>query len=313
MANIKDFKEDFNYYDINSDYTGRDVKNSEEQVLYRRDSLHRIWMNEQTDCYSTHWHPAMEIINPVDNYYDVVVNGEKYHVMPGEILLVPPGELHELIAPEWGKRFIFLMDISLISKLKGFAGIQSMLTKPLHITRDTHPMIYESVYELLLQMRNEYFNNNEFSELTIQSLLLNLFVKIGDNYNKAEELFPNVRLYKQKEYVQKFNQALEYIDSHYMNDITLEEVADEIGFSKYHFSRLFKQYTNYTFCDYVTLRRIKVAEEFLASPDYSITEVAMQAGFSSISTFNRLFKQMKGCTPSEYRTKNNPSKRRNNA
>lgn len=310
MANYKDFREDFNYYDINSDYTGRDVNDSYEQVNYHRDSLHRIWMNEQTESYSTHWHSAMEIITPVENYYDVKVGADDFHIMPGEILLIPPGELHELVAPEWGKRFIFILDISLISRLKGFAGIQSILNRPVLITRDTHPLIYEDVYELLVQMRNEYFNNNEFSELTIQSLLLNLFVKIGDNYNKAEELFPNVRLYKQKEYVQKFNQALEYIDSHYMNDITLDEVADEIGFSKYHFSRLFKQYTNYTFCDYVTLRRIKVAEEYLASPDYSVTEVAMQAGFSSISTFNRLFKQMKGCTPSEYRAKNTPSKKR---
>ena len=97
---------------------------------------------------------------------------------------------------------------------------------------------------------------------------------------------------------------MDYIDEHYMEDLNLEDIAESIGFSKFHFSRLFKQYTNFTFCDYLCYRRIKVAEELLAMPDLSITEVALQAGFPSISTFNRLFKQHKNCTPSEYRSKN---------
>lgn len=310
MSSPRDFQEDFNYYQINNDWSGRNLHDKEELVDFWQNTSHRIWMNEQVMNYSAHWHTAMEIINPVENHYDAVINGEKYRINPGDILIIPPGEVHELLAPESGKRFIFLMNISLISKLKGFSGIQSMLSHPLLLSKDNFPKIYDDIYQILLQIRNEYFNNNDYAELTIQALLINLLVKIGEHHNNAEELFPNVRLYKQKEYVQKFNQALEYIDNHYMEDVSLEDVADQIGFSKYHFSRLFKQYTDYTFCDYLTFRRIKVAEDYLASPDYSITEVAMQAGFSSISTFNRLFKQQKGCTPSEYRSKNSTPKRR---
>lgn len=310
MSSPRDFQEDFNYYQINNDWSGRNLHDKEELVDFWQNTSHRIWMNEQVMNYSAHWHTAMEIINPVENHYDAVINGEKYRANPGDILIIPPGEVHELLAPESGKRFIFLMNISLISKLKGFSGIQSMLSHPLLLSKDNFPKIYDDIYQILLQIRNEYFNNNDYAELTIQALLINLLVKIGEHHNNAEELFPNVRLYKQKEYVQKFNQALEYIDNHYMEDVSLEDVADQIGFSKYHFSRLFKQYTDYTFCDYLTFRRIKVAEDYLASPDYSITEVAMQAGFSSISTFNRLFKQQKGCTPSEYRSKNSTPKRR---
>ena len=132
-----------------------------------------------------------------------------------------------------------------------------------------------------------------------------MFVKFGYNHINSKNLFPNVRLHKQKEYVQKFNDLLDYIDNHYAEDLNLEDIADSIGFSKYHFSRLFKQYTNFTFCDYLCYRRIKAAEALLVQPELSITEVALQAGFPSISTFNRLFKQEKNCTPSEYRAKNN--------
>ena len=138
----------------------------------------------------------------------------------------------------------------------------------------------------------------------IQSMILNLFVKLGENHNNADELFPNVKLGKQREYVSKFNQLLEFIDEHYMEELTLESMASMAGFSKFHFSRLFKQYTDFTFCDYLCYRRIKAASELLAHPELSITEVALNSGFPSISTFNRLFKQQLGCTPREYRSKN---------
>ncbi|MCQ2519322.1 MAG: AraC family transcriptional regulator [Lachnospiraceae bacterium] len=306
MANNTNNENIQQYNHVNSDYLGfRNMQDTQEVVQFHDSSLHRIWLNDLPVSYSAHWHSAVEIIVPVENYYDVAAGNVLYHVEPGNIIIIPPGELHELKAPPEGKRFVFLMNISLISRLKGFAGIQALLARPLLITKENYSHIYEDIYEILVQIRNEYFQNSEFAELIIQAKLLELFIKIGENKVNTDELFPAVRPYKQKEYVQKFNQTLEYIDSHYMEDISLESVAFQAGFSKFHFSRLFKQYTDYTFCDYLCYRRIKAAEELLAIPDFSITDVAMQAGFSSISTFNRLFKQQKGCSPSEYRSKNN--------
>ena len=301
-----------NFNSVNSDYRERLIAaNSEEHVTFMSNSLHRIWLNDLPVGFNSHWHSALEIIVPMENWYDAVIGSMEYHLEPGHIFIIPPGEVHELMAPDSGKRFIFLMNISIISKISGFAGIQSLLTHPLHITKETYPLVYDDIYQILVQIRNEYFQNSEYSELVIQARLIDLFVKLAENHIHAEELFPTVKPYKQKEYVQKFNQTLEYIDSHYTEDISLDTIANQAGFSKFHFSRLFKIYTNYTFCDYLCYRRIKAAEELLAIPDYSITDVAMQAGFSSISTFNRLFKQHKGCTPSEYRSKHTVAGYRN--
>lgn len=295
------------YYTVNSD-TARSrilVDTGQELVQYHQDSSIRIWYNDIPANYEPHWHSALEIIVPVESWYDAEINGEVYHAVPGDIMMIPPGELHSLTAPEEGSRFVFLFDLSMLSRLHGFASIQSILTKPLLLTRATYPYIYDDVYQLLIQMRNEYFTKSEFAELTIYSLLLNLFVKLGTNHLENIDMFSGIRVYKQKEYVAKFNSVMDYIDSHYMEDLNLDEIASSIGFSKYHFSRLFKQYTNYTFCSYICYRRIKIAEELLEQSDLSITEVALQSGFPSISTFNRLFKQAKGCTPTEYREKNN--------
>lgn len=295
------------YYDANSDFPGlwELDENRREDVDFRNSSSIRIWYNDLTSNYATHWHNALEIIIPIDNYYDVEVEGISYHLRPDEILIIPPGKPHQLTAPSSGSRFIYLLDISCLEGLKGFAGIKSLLTAPLFVTKESYSHIYEDVYDLLARMRNEYFRKNEYAELTIYALLINLFVKFGYNHIQTQDLFPNVRSYKQKEYVKKFNDLLDYIDKHYTEELNLEEIADSSGFSKYHFSRLFKQYTGFTFCDYLCYRRIKAAELLLSRQDLSITEVALQSGFSSISTFNRIFKQQKKCTPSEYRSKVN--------
>ena len=299
----KQIKENYlDFYLQNSDWEGRTVVDSFEKVNFQKDSSIRIWYNEQNHNYDKHWHNALEIIMPVENHYDVDASDQSYHLLPGEILIIPSGEMHALYAPETGKRFIFQFDVSGISQMKGYTSIQSLMTSCLHITKLSFPQIYGDIYQILIQIRNEYFSSNEFRELAIYSHLINLFVSIGRNHINDMDLFPNTKSHKQQEYLQKFNDVLDYIDSHYTEELTLDDIADFSGFSKYHFTRLFKQYTDSTFYDYLSFRRIKSAEELLAKPELSITEIALQSGFSSISTFNRIFKQKKGCTPSEYRS-----------
>ena len=300
MATQKKAEKQIDYYMSNSDWSGRQLFGDREIVKYRTDSSIRIWFNEQEVDFAPHWHNAVEIISPVENTYDAIIGDTTYHLQPGEILVIPSGSIHALDAPSTGKRFIFMFDLSVVSRLNGFSNIESIMAQPLFITNSTYP--YNDLYRLLMQISNEYFGMNAFRDLTIYSLLINFFVHIGNNHINNTQFFPNVRVYKQKEYIQKFNDVMDYIDSHYMDELTLEDVASTIGFSKYHFTRLFKQYTNTTFYDYLSFKRIKVAESLLIQPDLSITEIALQSGFSSISTFNRSFKQQKNCTPSEYRS-----------
>lgn len=289
-------------YAQNADWKERVLKDDCEIVKYQNDSSVRIWYNEQSESYAPHWHTAMEVIMPVENYYDVITASNSYHIEPGEILVIPSGEMHQLIAPESGIRFIFLFDLSVITKLRGFTAIQTQMTTCIYINKTSFPQIYDDFYQLFVPIRNEYFSLNELRELAIYSHLLNFFILYGKNHLNNVQLFPNVRIYKQQEYLQKFNDVLDYIDAHYTEDLTLDAVASYSGFSKYHFTRLFKQYANTTFYDYLSCKRIKVAEQLLTEPELSITEIAFRSGFSSISTFNRIFRQQKSCTPSEYRS-----------
>ena len=92
-----------------------------------------------------------------------------------------------------------------------------------------------------------------------------------------------------------------FINNHYAEAITLDTVADSLGFSKYYVSRQFKSYMHSNFCDYLNKIRTKAAAEMLRTSDYSITDIAMRAGFQSISSFNRTFKIIYGCSPTKFR------------
>ena len=106
---------------------------------------------------------------------------------------------------------------------------------------------------------------------------------------------------KQEEYIEKFIEICNYISAHCSDELNLEAVASMSGFSKFYFSRLFKQFTNVSFYKYVNQKRIEKAAEMLTEPNISITNVALSCGFESLSSFIRMFKIVKGCTPTEFR------------
>lgn len=103
----------------------------------------RFWYNTQTSSYSTHWHNAQEIIIPLEGDYIAAVQGDSYHLNPGDILLIPPGSLHSMAAPGNGSRFIFLLDLDIFCQLTDFIHTQSLLSKAVLLSAGSCPEIYE--------------------------------------------------------------------------------------------------------------------------------------------------------------------------
>ncbi|MBQ9131590.1 MAG: helix-turn-helix transcriptional regulator [Clostridia bacterium] len=97
--------------------------------------------------------------------------------------------------------------------------------------------------------------------------------------------------------------AIGYIRAHYQNDISLDQVADFAGVSKYHFAREFRRITGYTFVSYVNLTRCEAAKSLLAREEIAIGTVGINCGFSNQSYFTRTFLRYTGMLPGAYRAK----------
>lgn len=106
---------------------------------------------------------------------------------------------------------------------------------------------------------------------------------------------------RQSEELRPIRQAKQYIQEHYSDPITLEEVADASGFSGSYFSTVFKKETGMGFNQYLTQVRMEQAKSLLRESELPIAEICRQVGYQDIKHFNRLFSRNAGLTPSEYR------------
>lgn len=281
----------------------RSISGDLESVEFQPNSSLRLWYNNTMLSYDPHWHSAYEMIVPVEGNYLVTVSGQTYELAPGDMFLIPSGEPHSLKAPTRGGRFIFLFEFDQILAIKGASYLASCMAKPLLINRSTCPSIYTEESELFSQICWEYLHDDSLRDITIYSRLLTIFLNFGQQRLSAEgsPAIHQLPHSSQRNYAERFGAVFAYLDRHFAEDLTLEDVAAVAGFSKFHFSRTFKQLSGCNFYEYLCHRRVKSSEALLMKPELSISQIALQSGFSSVSTFNRTFKKLKGCTPTQYR------------
>ncbi|MDR3644585.1 MAG: AraC family transcriptional regulator, partial [Clostridia bacterium] len=93
----------------------------------------------------------------------------------------------------------------------------------------------------------------------------------------------------------------EYIQSHYSQRVTLDEIAEELAYSKNYLCQTFKKQMSVTINRYLYEVRLQKAQELLIHSDYKISYVSERAGFITVNLFNRLFKNRFGITPGRYR------------
>jgi AraC family transcriptional regulator len=108
----------------------------------------------------------------------------------------------------------------------------------------------------------------------------------------------------EKEYIHRINAVLDYIDQHLDQELSLHELANVATFSKYHFHRIFYALMGETLFQYLRRIRLEKACYLLSLPTQtSITEIAFQTGFSTLSGFTRSFTEIYGVSPRQWKTK----------
>lgn len=271
-----------------------------ETVNFRFNSNIKLYNNDECEDYPSHWHTPIEIIMPLENSYMVDCNGHNFNLSVGDILVICPGVMHHLYASK-GRRIIFQAEISNINPFKELEAVLSIISPALLITPENSPTIYKDLHYYMMEIATEYINNISLSESAIYARLTEILVLIGRNHTENPSRF-DVGISKQKEYIDKFMNICNYINVHCTEDLSLDKMAALAGYSKYHFTRLFKQFTNISFYKYINLKRIAIAEKLLVDPNISVTDVALQSGFTSLSAFIRMFKLVNNCTPSDFRS-----------
>lgn len=152
----------------------------------------------------------------------------------------------------------------------------------------------------LQSIEDELMHRQEGYQCAISALISDIFIllirKHGYYPQDINASQPTERLRK----------AIEYINHHYCESLTLAQIAEQCNITPNYFSALFKDCLNTKLWDYITAKRIEKAKRMLDKADRSlnILDIAIQCGYSNTANFNRAFKQHTGITPSQYRNSN---------
>lgn len=278
----------------------RVTQGEHEFVTYPENTSIRIWHSKTPDEYENHFHSAAEVIVPLVGHVTVQLVDETLKVKANEVIIIPAGCNHSLHMGENSERELLLFEQNGVFSLKEFSALRQMMSKPIYLTMN-HPC-RERVRALLFEIIQVHRSGGMLRNMLSYALLLEIYAILGEDYltNSATAAEMNV-LQRQLSGEDAFHRALEYLNKNYVDDMTLDTLAAYAGFSRYTLSRMFRQHTGVTFTQYLSQRRVEMAMELLSTTRFPVTQVALQCGFNSIATFNRVFREVKGCTPTQYR------------
>ena len=274
----------------------RIMQGKQEFVTYIEHSSLRIWYSEVPWRYESHCHSAVEIIMPVKGEVIYQVEDVTYRVQADEVLIVPPNCVHGLSMNAGSARYLLLFEPDSIFSMRDMRLVEDILQTPIYLS--SQPELQEAVRSLLNQCINCY-DRREFMWNTLcYSYLMQMYARLGQS-SLARNTQPRPEARRMEPEI--VDSARLYIDQNFKRSISLEDVSAFTGFSKYYFSRVFKQQMGVSFSEYLRGKRVSMAEDLLIHTRQSIQDIALSAGFGSIATFNRVFRESRGCTPSRYR------------
>lgn len=253
----------------------------------------------------THWHNDMEIIYVKKGTGRISVDLEPFTVNQGDIIVVPPGQLHSIeqsdaCSMEY-ENIIF--QLSMLMTVQGDICtekfFQPLLQRQIGIPNHYTPQspVYPVLSGCLDTMDNICRDFGAGYEFAIKGQLFTFFHALISSVSAPLPRHQNKSLDRLKD-------ILKYVETNYADKISIADAADICGFSQSHFMKFFKNNMDVSFTDYLNDYRLTMAARLLVSSSDTIVNVAAETGFDNLSYFNRLFKRKYGCTPTAFRNRN---------
>lgn len=164
--------------------------------------------------------------------------------------------------------------------------------KPILIAED------EQIVRIAYSLLHEIYAGGEGGRLYSESLLTCLNIHLLRHYCTFQA---KLKGYQQGLSKRKLKRAIDYIQAHLTEEIRLNDIAQRLNMGSYYFSRLFQRSTGLPPYQYVLRERVELAKRRLRDSEDSISDIALDCGFSSSSQLSRHFRKFVGTTASQYR------------
>lgn len=237
-----------------------------------------------------HWHQSVEVFFVLEGTIEFYLGESRHMIKAHDFLIVNPNEVHSINAPLPNKTVVLQFSPRVFEEcLKDLEDLTFSKRSA---------KLNESLASLILEMYETYESKPFAWELKARGLFE--FVKYllltqfrDKRVNKGRQ--------QQKHYLNRLSKITEYMRENYREPLSLDSVAHQFGFSPSHLSRMFRQYAEIGFLEYLQDLRVGYAIKEVVETNRNLGDIAVFNGFTDSRAFAKAFAKRYGCLPSEYR------------
>lgn len=231
--------------------------------------------------FQLHWHEHLEIHYVLEGESTVRCGDSQVSLTKGDCLVINSAQLHQWVSGDY--RYLCLL------LPPSFTENRELVFQ--NFIQD------QEIARLIEEMWETYQSERTARDMLIKGKAYLLLAKLCEAYT-VKVIKDTGAYFSQKT---ALNQAIKHIHENFTREICLDEVAEMLYVNKYYFCHLFKNETGKTLKEYVNELRTNKAADLLATTDMSMTEIAGLCGFNDANYYARMFKKLRGVSPTEYR------------
>ncbi len=254
-----------------------------------------------------HWHDELQFVIVLKGSVTFTINQEEHCVKENNGIFINSGCLHNAIANNLDESIYVSVDVSPHFFAASNSIIQKKYIKPF-IELKSIPFIefnefiiwQNKILKLISDLYKIYFKKDFGFEIKVHSIIFEIWYIIIKNTEKYENEVNESTIYSENE---RIKELLIFIHQNYKYKITLKDIAKVGNISRSECSRFFKKMTNLSPFEYLIKYRISQSVILLKESDLSITEIASEVGFGSVSYYIEKFRKQTNYTPKIFRNK----------
>lgn len=243
---------------------------------------------EPIDFPHIHWHENIEILFFIDGIVENMIDDTIMQENANDIVVINTGVLHGTRSvSRKAKYYALIIDKDICNKY-GFILSDYYVKPEINDIR---------LFTLVDEIKKEFEKKPHHFEAAITAKTLDILTILFRDYSYKKENS------KRNRNIEMVKAGIRYIKNNYTNNITVDDVAKNVGYSKYHFCRNFKEITKYTVGSYINFLRINKAYKLISEKGVTIGQAACECGFDDISYFTKIFKKYTDMLPSQVKAK----------
>ena len=257
-------------------------------------------------CVTSHLHIVCEILYCYSGNMTVHAGNASYSFQSGELIVIPANTVHSIdFHGQMEHRYLvvqfelgYIADFNYYDEYKcvlPFAADNNSYCKKIELTAKDSA----EIRSLLEHTASNFASDNIFKELRAKSDICNIVQWISKRIRFYKDMEQDLE--SQMKELNRVRPAIDYIESHYAEELSLQQLADICNYSYSHFSKMFIKAFSINPNTYISYTRIRKAEDLLKSTDMNISDIASEVGYNDVSYFIRVFRKLKGISPNKYR------------